>query len=887
MANTAPNTIDILIDIRAKLDELTRGQTAMRGLAEDTRDANREANNLGASFKTGLGIEVARRGIELLTGSLRESVAFASRLSDEVERAGVRAGLSGEVYQALGFHLKQAGGSAEELVGAMEFLRRTLGEASDPKSGPAKTLNELGLSFRQLRGLAVEDQFERIARGLARVGDENRRATLTAALLGRGSASLNDLLDQLARRGLGALTSEAQKASGVMSNDMSRAIDEAGDRAEAAREKFEKMLAPFTLGAKERSAAINQLKADLAEALVQNPGKSVLAVGGVAAAAAAGGVALAGGLGSPQAWGFVAGAALARASALAVPAWTAIGTIVAAGVLAAIVESKLLEAGQIRRDTVKDSEQADDERRRSLANSLRDARDPAMVSRVQAEATRRARDLSRRSGEQEDPAERARLEGLSKAYTVIVAQARTQGAEIVKANQALDEQKAILAAIPKTWDQLTEEEQKAAKERGEALAQEAKVAGQQLLINLANVRALREQAEARKLKAEEDAKALATAEREAAITKKSAEVSALNAEAGRISSRADIDAGTKQSKLAEIYERIRKAIAEIVTLKEKELALTAATDPVKRAQIEADIAAARVEAATLGIGDPATGIEGYRERARNRMRGPESISAGDGIEAGALNFVTSLGSQGEQVAAAIQNSLGSAVRSIGDGIYGWITGAQTFGATMRDLAGNVLQTFLQTLVEMGVQWVVNAALAKGSLISTFLVASGLRKAETAEVIAGETAKSPAIMANAAGASVSSFGLAAALGIAALLAVMAAFGGFREHGGPVQPGRAYIVGEKRPEVFVPDVPGSIVPSLDDLAIPAATPARAVQAAPAFSTGAALAAAGGGGSKRERVFAVVDRPTMKQIMREDPEAESVIADVIYRRRGDLFS
>lgn len=39
-----------------------------------------------------------------------------------------------------------------------------------------------------------------------------------------------------------------------------------------------------------------------------------------------------------------------------------------------------------------------------------------------------------------------------------------------------------------------------------------------------------------------------------------------------------------------------------------------------------------------------------------------------------------------------------------------------------------------------------------------------------------------------------------------------FGGFRESGGPVSPGKAYVVGEKRPELFVPDRAGSIIPSV---------------------------------------------------------------------------
>lgn len=38
-----------------------------------------------------------------------------------------------------------------------------------------------------------------------------------------------------------------------------------------------------------------------------------------------------------------------------------------------------------------------------------------------------------------------------------------------------------------------------------------------------------------------------------------------------------------------------------------------------------------------------------------------------------------------------------------------------------------------------------------------------------------------------------------------------FGGFREAGGPVTPGQAYVVGERGPEVIVPQMPGMVVPN----------------------------------------------------------------------------
>ena len=38
-----------------------------------------------------------------------------------------------------------------------------------------------------------------------------------------------------------------------------------------------------------------------------------------------------------------------------------------------------------------------------------------------------------------------------------------------------------------------------------------------------------------------------------------------------------------------------------------------------------------------------------------------------------------------------------------------------------------------------------------------------------------------------------------------------FGGFRADGGPVAPNRAYMVGERGPEMFVPNAAGAIVPN----------------------------------------------------------------------------
>lgn len=50
-------------------------------------------------------------------------------------------------------------------------------------------------------------------------------------------------------------------------------------------------------------------------------------------------------------------------------------------------------------------------------------------------------------------------------------------------------------------------------------------------------------------------------------------------------------------------------------------------------------------------------------------------------------------------------------------------------------------------------------------------------------------------------------------------LIGSFGGARAGGGPVSPGRAYLVGEKRPELFVPGSAGRIVPRVPDAVMPA--------------------------------------------------------------------
>ena len=62
-------------------------------------------------------------------------------------------------------------------------------------------------------------------------------------------------------------------------------------------------------------------------------------------------------------------------------------------------------------------------------------------------------------------------------------------------------------------------------------------------------------------------------------------------------------------------------------------------------------------------------------------------------------------------------------------------------------------------------------------------------------------------------SISSFGVAGVVGLAAIIAALAAVATARETGGSVIGGMPYVVGERRPELFIPETSGRIVPQVD--------------------------------------------------------------------------
>lgn len=146
---------------------------------------------------------------------------------------------------------------------------------------------------------------------------------------------------------------------------------------------------------------------------------------------------------------------------------------------------------------------------------------------------------------------------------------------------------------------------------------------------------------------------------------------------------------------------------------------------------------------------------------------------------------------GSQVADILTNGIGRAVDTVADGMWQVIDGTATWG----DLFRQVARQAISDLVKVAIQEVVLANLKKGLLATWKAIQSAFRTADVAEANATEAAKTPALATNATLASISSWGVAVAIGLAAIAAVLAGVGAF-EKGGVVEGGKQTIVVNER-------------------------------------------------------------------------------------------
>lgn len=156
----------------------------------------------------------------------------------------------------------------------------------------------------------------------------------------------------------------------------------------------------------------------------------------------------------------------------------------------------------------------------------------------------------------------------------------------------------------------------------------------------------------------------------------------------------------------------------------------------------------------------------------------------------------------EALAASIDALAGNASNAL----TGIITGSMTASDAMRSLGSTVLNSLVNTFVQMGVEWVKSAIMGQAAQTAAIGTVTAVQTA----AVATQTATSTAAAATTAAAwtpaailsSIASMGTAAAIGLGAVAGVIGTnLLGKRKNGGSIQAGGMYQVGEgDKPEIF---------------------------------------------------------------------------------------
>jgi hypothetical protein len=206
----------VRVQFSASIGALIKGvedaKSAIESVKESTDKVTEGAKNLLATFG--------------LAFSAEKILAFAGQMADmgeQIERSSAILGVSTKSVQELGFIAKATGGDAQSLTNAMDRLQVNLQSAQNPTSRQALALKALGLSAKELLGVPLDEQLNRIADAASKFAPGGNLTAAVLTLMGRGAAGMLPALEK-GRAGIEELRQSAENAGAIMSHDTVEAL---------------------------------------------------------------------------------------------------------------------------------------------------------------------------------------------------------------------------------------------------------------------------------------------------------------------------------------------------------------------------------------------------------------------------------------------------------------------------------------------------------------------------------------------------------------------------------------------------------------------------------------------------------------------------------------
>jgi hypothetical protein len=278
----AENKIELLIKAR---DEASASLKKLNGeiqkIEGTTAGAARNLDRVGASskgaaarileFAAGIGVaSVAGAALNKILNYMSSAIDLGGKLSDMSKKFGI----AGSELSQFGYIAKMNGVELEGFGRGLQFLSKSMSDASNPASEAARAFNAIGIGLSDIQGKKPTEMFELIADRLHKFEDGANKVAVAQQLLGRSGSDLLPMMEGGAA-GLQKMREEAEKAGTVLRDDQIKVLDDAGDALDRWGMKMKVWGAEvvvWTANLLKAASAHNKLRDAILKAAKENPG---------------------------------------------------------------------------------------------------------------------------------------------------------------------------------------------------------------------------------------------------------------------------------------------------------------------------------------------------------------------------------------------------------------------------------------------------------------------------------------------------------------------------------------------------------------------------------------------------------------------------------------
>lgn len=161
----------------------------------DTKDMERGLKSARAKMKAFGGQmrkigKVAAVAGAAVVGAFGLMIKSYIKAGDEVHKMALRTGFSTDALSELKYAAEISGTTLESLEKGVKKMAKTIMDASDGLMTYVRAFDRIGLSAEELMDLSPEEQFDKIARAIARVESPTIRAATAQEIFGRAGTQL-------------------------------------------------------------------------------------------------------------------------------------------------------------------------------------------------------------------------------------------------------------------------------------------------------------------------------------------------------------------------------------------------------------------------------------------------------------------------------------------------------------------------------------------------------------------------------------------------------------------------------------------------------------------------------------------------------------------------